>query len=57
MKARTRLGMTVQLCDKKDGRAIRRKWFGTLNAAKAWFDWQYPNWQNKYAVEIFYDEN
>lgn len=55
-KATTRIGMTVQLLDKNTGNAVRRKWFGFLDSAKEWLDWQYPDWQNKYDVEIFYDE-
>lgn len=54
-KATTAFGMTVQLVD-ENGKAVRRKWFLTLEAAKAWLDWQYPTWQNRYNLEIFYDE-
>lgn len=49
-------GFTVQLLNKNNGQAVRRKWFLTVAAAQAWLDWQYPHWKEMYDMEIFCDQ-
>ena len=49
-------GFTIQLLNKNNGQAVRRKWFLTVTAAQAWLDWQYPHWKEMYDMEIFCDQ-
>lgn len=49
-------GFTIQLLNKNNGQAVRRKWFLTITAAQAWLDWQYPHWKEMYDMEIFCDQ-
>ena len=49
-------GFTIQLLNKNNGQAVRRKWFLTVTAAQAWLDWQYPHWKEMYNMEIFCDQ-
>ena len=49
-------GFTIQLLNKNNGQAVRRKWFLTVTAARAWLDWQYPHWKEMYDMEIFCDQ-
>lgn len=55
-KRTTSQGMTVQLVDKKTGRAERRRWFHNLANCQVWLNCQYPHWQDNYNLEIFYDD-
>lgn len=48
-------GITLQLVDKNNGRAIDRQWFKNLNKAYEWLNQMYPNWDKRYNVELFSD--
>lgn len=48
-------GFTVQLTNKVTGEAVERQWFKRLSDANHWLREAYPNWEERFNLEVFCD--
>ncbi len=53
--ARKIQGFVIQLLNKNTGEAVDRQWFKRLADGNRWLHETYPDWQEKYDIEIFCD--